>query len=810
MSLYSQTIKNLVSGISQQPPILRHPEQLEYQENAMSTEASGLQKRPPTIHIAFLLASTVQSGVKPLIHLISRDEYEKYVVMFNGSEVHVWDALGNKKTVNYSTGAQSYITSSSPRKKLKAITVADYTFIVNIDKTTAMTNEVVENVWNTQGALVNVKQGQYGRTYSIILNGTVVAEVRTPTGSKSDDSSYIDTNDIIKRLVGASGETVPYYYGTASGNADKGYVTKTLYSSGYTNCVKGEGWAYIPGSFATIETKDGFNNNAMFGILKTVQKFSMLPAQAPDGFTVKVEGEPGSGSDDFYVKYDATDKIWKETAKPGILCAYDATTMPHVLVREADGTFTLKQATWDKRKTGDDDSNAIPSFVGQKINDLFFFRNRLGFVAGENVILSKSGEFFQFWMSSAVELQDTDPIDLAVSHNTVSILFHAVPFAEELLLFSAQTQFVLRAEGILSPKNARIDQVTEFSCNTRTRPVGAGRRIYFPAERAQYTTIKEFYAVQDVTNIKNAQDVTSHVPSLIPNGVHKIISSTVENILLVLTEGAEDTAYVYKYLFIDEERIQASWSLWNFNGGMILGGGFFDSQLHLVIQRGSGLFLEKMAFTYNTKDYEDEPYRAFIDRKVISAPIPAQNYDHINDMTAIDIQACYGAALDSGVYGVITPDGLYQQFDVSEMTNGTVKLIGNWTGQKMTIGQTYRWKFSFSEIMLKSVDERGTKSDTEGRLQLRNFWVNYVESGFFRAVVEHFDKQTFYYEMTARILGSGRNKLGIMPLETGVFKFPVQSLSANCRISIESSYPTPVSIIGAGWEGNYYRRSQRI
>ena len=43
--LISQSVKNIVSGISQQPPVLRLPEQLEEQINGFSTEASGLQKR---------------------------------------------------------------------------------------------------------------------------------------------------------------------------------------------------------------------------------------------------------------------------------------------------------------------------------------------------------------------------------------------------------------------------------------------------------------------------------------------------------------------------------------------------------------------------------------------------------------------------------------------------------------------------------------------------------------------------------------------------------------------------------------------
>ena len=112
--------------------------------------------------------------------------------------------------------------------------------------------------------------------------------------------------------------------------------------------------------------------------------------------------------------------------------------------------------------------------------------------------------------------------------------------------------------------------------------------------------------------------------------------------------------------------------------------------------------------------------------------------------------------------------------------------------------------------MLKTTDERGTKSDTEGRLQLKSMWLNYVESGYFKVTVEQKDKWNYEYEMTARILGSGSNTLGSMPVETGQFKFPVQGASTNVMVSVESDYPTPVAVIGAGWEANYYRRTQRL
>lgn len=106
--------------------------------------------------------------------------------------------------------------------------------------------------------------------------------------------------------------------------------------------------------------------------------------------------------------------------------------MPHILVRNSDGTFTMKKAEWSKREIGDDDSNPQPSFIDQHINDIFFYRNRLGVIAGENVILTRSADFFNFWMTSALEVQDTDPIDLAVSDNKIATLLHAVPYDETL------------------------------------------------------------------------------------------------------------------------------------------------------------------------------------------------------------------------------------------------------------------------------------------------------------------------------------------------------------------------------------------
>lgn len=791
-NLYSQTIKNIVSGISQQPAILRLPEQLEEQINGYSTEVGGLQKRAPTVHIKNLFA-TPSSTYRPLVHVVKRDEEEKYIMIFDGNgECKIYDEEGKEYKVTIDAKSAPYITGVDPRKYLRCITIADYTFIVNTKKKVAMTDKVWDTGrWkDTQGALFNVKSGQYGRTYACIINDVTIASYTTPDGSNASDSTKVDVNWIAEQL--------------ATSAKSNGWTVET-----------GDSWLYVKKAGTTIKTvkiKDGYNGMSMFGIYHAVQNFNNLPRSAPNGFTVQVKGATNV-ADDYYVRYDGDTQLWKECARPETPTTLDSSTMPQGLIRNADMSFTLKPLDWDDRDVGDEDSNPEPSFVGATINDIFFYRNRLGLISGENVILSRSASFFNFWFASVVDMQDTDPIDLAVSHNSVSILYHAVPFDEELLLFSNDTQFLLRADGILSPKNCSITEVTEFTCNPYVRPVGAGRRVYFPTERAEYTTIKEYFTIEDTTNLKDAQDVTSHVPSFIPNGVYKIVSSNTENVLGFFTLGAESKMYIYKYLFVDNSRLQSSWSYWEFNGARVLGGGFINSTLYLVFDRQGMITLESLSFTYNTKDYEAyEPYRVFMDRKVVLPTIAADAYDDIEGRTKVDMKTMYGDTLKTGVsYGLVDNKGFFRKWTPEEMEAGRyVWLQGNWVGERLIEGELYKFKAKFSEVMIRKQDDNGVTAYTEGRLQLRNFWVNYENCGYIKAIVECFDKETYEYVMTARLLGSGRNKIGLTALETGQFKFPVQSLSSNCSISIETELPMPVALIGAGWEGVYYKRATRV
>lgn len=787
--LYSQTIKNLVSGISQQSPIQRYAEQLETQVNGLSTEANGLQKRPPTIFVK-KLGSALGADVKPLVHFINRDENEKYFVYFYNGEIKVYDIKGNEHSVSYEND-KDYLAVSNPRDELAVITVADYTFITNKNKVVKMRSDRSVNVFATQGTLISVKSGQYGRNYAIYdSNNNLLGSYTTLNGENASDVQSITTTTIAANLASSISEKNKYT------------VIRPISAS----------WLCIQGG-TNFRAEDGYNNQAMLAFENTAQRFNLLPSSAPNNYTVKIIGDPNGGTEgSYYVRYNANEKIWEECVAPNILLGFDKATMPHALVRNSDGTFTFKRFDWADREIGDEDSNPLPSFVNGTITDIFFYRNRLGFLSGENVVLSESAEYANFWMTTASDILDTDCIDVPVTTSRINNLNYAVPFDGELYCFSDSSQFVLRADTTLSPKNTALVEVTGFASAPDCRPVRAGRNLYFASKRAEYTSIKEYYSVQQTSDEKNAQDITSHVPDYIPNSVYHIEAGDNENVLLVLTTGATNKLYVYKYLFLNENRVQASWSEWDM-GGHIYGAFFVGSTLYFVLNRGCNHVLEQMNFTTSTtEDFPDnEQYRVYLDCKKLAS---AGSYDDIEEKTSFDIFNEYDMTsfCDIKKVGIVLNDNTYKESDVSTITDGKLYVDGNYSGTTAIVGFPYEFTAKLSPIYIRQTDSNGSsRAYTNGRLQVRCLEISYANTGGFIVEVKKTTGDNKYeYKMTGRQLGTQSSQLGKVPMKTGIFKVPIQCLNTNADIQIKSDMSYPLALINLLWAGTWVQKSRGV
>lgn len=778
--LVSSSIPNMVNGVSQQPYTLRLASQAEEQENGLSTVAQGLMKRPPTKHIAKLGPAITGSAY---IHTINRDTEERYTVIITDGDLRVFDLDGDEKTVNFPEG-KAYITAADPAKTFKAVTVADYTFILNRN----MEVEESTDAWPTRvpEALVVVKAGQYGKTYVIKINGVDASFYTAPDGSVPDHSQWITTEHIALSLY--------------NGLVDNGYNAE----------LSGSSIRIWDNDDFSVTTSDGYNGSAMAAFKDQVQRFSDLPADGViNGFTVEVVGDIQNADDNYWVTFQVTTGggVWKESVQPGAKKGFVDETMPWALVREADGTFTFKPLEWGKRIVGDEGSAPNPSFVGRKISDIFFYRNRLGLLSDEAVIFSEAGEYFNFYPTTVAQLLDSDPIDYSVSHTKVSLLNFAVPFNKELMLFSSQTQFTVESGDLLTAKTMVVKTATEFECNPEVRPVGVGNNIYFATPKGFYEGVREYF-ISDVTETEDAADVTSHVPKYIPEGVYKIAATSNEDLVCVLTSAKRNEAFIYKFYWSGNEKLQSSWSRWIFSEtDEILNADFIQSTMILIINRPDGLYLESVEVAPE-EEALGEPYPIHLDRK-ITLPANTLAFDGTNTILPIPWNANDGEY--SAVVANNQPHDAGTLLDVEyDEISGDAYVRGDYSDCDLIVGRRYKFRYVFSPLMIRTSFERGQQSDTVGRLQIRKVAINYANTGYFQVEVTPHGRDKNIYTYSGKTLGLPSATIGALSLADGQFSFPVLSRNTTVDIELVSDSPLPCSFLSADWEGFYVRRSRQV
>jgi len=328
--------------------------------------------------------------------------------------------------------------------------------------------------------------------------------------------------------------------------------------------------------------------------------FTDLPNQCQDGYRLGVVGDNNRSEDDFYVVFrgGSGSGYWQEGVAYDLQNFYDTRTMPHTLRQKADLSFSFGEGSWNERKAGDDETNPQPSFVNNTINDIFFHRNRLGLLSGENVIFSGSNDFFNFFRTTVRTLLDSDPIDVAVSQNEVSTLKSAIPVQDSLLIFSELNQFTLTSSQLLTPTDVTIDRATKFECDLTATPVGAGNSVFFSTRGGNYAGVREFYTDGE-RDVRDADLVTSHVPEYLEGTIKKMAASTNENLLVCLTSANKKEVYIYKWYDADgDKRVQSAWSKWIFDTDVV-DISFNNSNLYITF--GDGRF-ETMAVRTDAPD----------------------------------------------------------------------------------------------------------------------------------------------------------------------------------------------------------------
>jgi hypothetical protein len=339
MTAISQKLPNLIGGVSQQPDTLKFSNQFRSCTNYYPDLTFGLAKRPG-IKGTKKLAGAVDNGTW---FTIFRDEDEKYIIQFSKAGVlRIWNArTGAQQTVNTVAAESISYATHVNTDDLAVLQINDYTFVLNRTKTVApvATKSAIVSPY----ALVLINTVAYSTTYTVTLDG-INFNYATPTTS----TTQLNVADITGALVAAI-------------NANPSYTSLAVGNSIYVRKVNNTDFS--------VAARGGNTGTAIEAFKGSIPLASKLPNQFINGAKIKVEADENSKADDYWVEFQTADGGssgvggWVETIGSDTVLGLDEETMPHIIIREANGTFTYRQLDY-AGATGTTPSATINGVVG--------------------------------------------------------------------------------------------------------------------------------------------------------------------------------------------------------------------------------------------------------------------------------------------------------------------------------------------------------------------------------------------------------------------------------------------------------------
>ena len=555
-------------------------------------------------------------------------------------------------------------------------------------------------------------------------------------------------------------------------------------------------------------------NDLMRVMQSSVNDVQNLPNQCKNGYIVKVSNALRSEEDDYYLKFEGQNGndgngAWTECAKPGITTTL--TNMPLVIQRTATTTFTVKQFTYGERDVGDEFTNPMPSFVGKRINKVLFFRNRLAFLAGENVITSRPGTLGtpNFFIETALTVSVADPVDISAASMFPSDLFDGIEINAGLLVFSTNQQFLLASDDtVFNPDTAKLRSIATFNYNEKMPPISLGTTIAYIDNSGKFSRFNEM-ANSAREGEPNIIEVSKVVPTLLPKNIDLITNSR-ENSIVLIGKTGTDVVFGYKYFQTADKRAQAAWFKWKLNNPLIY---------HFIVN-DEYFFLDSDYYLQSIKLVQTET----------DPSIVQDNVDfllHVDNHTTVSggsFNATTNTTTFSGVgwlntvttpnHDLVVIDTNTNSSRVGRYAKATVSgtsftLPGNWSGATLTIGYIYPYEVKLPTLYPSKIDGARSTADVNSSLVLHRVKFHFGKIGLYETTLERVGKNDYteIYESTEL---DEYDASDAPYLEEFIQTVPVYEKNTNVEITLKSSHPAPATLRSMSWEGDYspkyYRR----
>lgn len=790
MVAVTQRIPNFLGGVSQQVDERLFPGQVRKALNSYPDPTFGLMKRPGGRFV-----SRLKDGAGELISpntfdngawfSIFRDGNERYVGVLNNGVINIWSLLdGSKKTVNHTGSSTQYLTGG--KNDFNFLTVNDYTFITN--KTTVVKELAPPTYTPRTHATLRLTEVEYSAEYVVTINGT---EYKTLT--RNADSS-VGASDPAKKVLNAD---------------DVLAALKTAITApGVTVTQIGTSLELVSSTSMTVTGKGGQSGEALKVYQDTVESVAQLAKETTNGRIVAIT-TPAANASTVFVEFKANDGIkgpgiWEETLKPGISQGLDPSTMPHELIRNADGTFTVRPATWEPRLVGDDESNAHPSFVGSNISQLFFYNNRLGFLTQDNVSMSQAGEYFNFYTVTAATVIGSDPVDISCSSIKPAVLHAVLPSAQGLLLFSQYQQFLMAADqGVWTPTTVTIKAIANYECDPSVQPVDLGTTSVFTSKNPNYTRVFEMSTRGQEEN-PIVVDQSKIVSEWIPTNQDQLVSSP-QNTLVTLASRDSHTLYMFRYYDEGSERKMAAWVNWQLSGN-IQHHSIVNDTLYSVTKQIDSYVIQEYQLVQSPKTSglisstggRVDPYMDMWS-EVSGTYSPTSYYTRYYLPFGVEphkkICIVYGGS-SNNLFG---NSGLVNYPTAQTDANGPyVEVFGDLSGTTAFIGYTFLYEVDLPRLYY-NVDQR---VDYTASLVMSRYKFYVGQGSDLGFQIRTYGRPDWVDACGAK--AANFYKANDTPIEAyNLYTVPIMQRTENFSMKITSELPFPVSLVSMVWEGQY-------
>jgi hypothetical protein len=537
----------------------------------ISSGTFGLQRRAGTSLVGGMGGVNASNS---FIHHYTNGGEEYYVVLEEGEGVRIYDE--NCVEQNVTNTALDYNSVGAPivSENLKALTVADTTILYDTSQVVDQLN-TIETVGD-QRAFGWVQFTNYGRTYSITVrdvdagNNVTITTVThtTPEATAANAETDARPANVAAELAAALNADVPFANNCIA-HATDGVIQITNNSNGKDILVtteddggQGKDFIAINGQVKTIS--DLPPHGVISGVI-----IKVVETNARDDLGFYLISNSDNGGITGNCTWEETDALYLAADSP-----IDVLTMPYTITRTGfDGgglaNFTVNNASWDQRESGDFDSNPLPDFVGKTIQSMGIFQDRLYILAGDTLSLSRSADYFDFFRNSVVAVASDDPISLTADTVSSDTLLHSVIHEGDLIIFSRGAQLKLGGDVIQTAETATLVSTTAFDSSPVAPPVSAGDSIFFAIDEGDFSSIREFFTDSDL-DTRKARPITEHVPRYIGGAVKEMVTSPNDDLMLVTTSTTTNEVYVYKWHWAGKEKAISAWCTYEFPSDWVI------------------------------------------------------------------------------------------------------------------------------------------------------------------------------------------------------------------------------------------------